>query len=311
MNTIEVEVPEGVVSARVDRVLADALTDWSRSRIQKIMAEGYVWRDGEVLAKKDAVSAGDRLEVLLPPPPEESIRPVRMELAILHEDEAVLVLDKEPGQVVHPGAGTGEATLSHGLLAHVGETLLQVGHPLRPGIVHRLDKDTSGVMVVAKTPRAFLRLTKAFAERETQKEYRALVSSVPELLAGRIEEPIGRHKAHRTRMTVHAEGRPARTDWQRLEAWPERGVALVGCRIHTGRTHQIRVHLSHLGYPLLGDTAYGYRARQTHPPVPRVMLHAARLAFPHPVSGEEVAFEAPLPGDFTSLLREFREGVGG
>ncbi len=294
-------IPEGTRSDRADKVLAALCPELSRSRWQRLFREGRVWLEDRVLVQDDKLHAGDLVQFSLPPPRPAVLRPVPMPLAIVHEDEALLVLDKEPGRVVHPGAGTGEDTLVHGLLHHCRGALCGGGATERPGIVHRLDKETSGLLVVAKTEAAFLSLARQFAERRVEKCYTALTAGVPRPPEGVIEEPIGRHPVHRVRMACRTDGRPARSDYAVLRQWGG-AVALVEVRIHTGRTHQIRVHLSHIGHPLLGDRLYGGGMARGPVDVPRVMLHAGRLAFTHPHSGRKVVFEAPLPPDFVAAM---------
>jgi 23S rRNA pseudouridine1911/1915/1917 synthase len=264
------------------------------------------------VAKSHRVSAGDVLDYVLPAPEASELVANPIPLAVLFEDDDLIIVNKPPGMVVHPGAGTGGDTLVHALLAHCRGQLSGIGGVERPGIVHRLDKETSGAIVAAKCDLAHRRLARAFARRETEKEYLALVAGVPGLLAGTICGRIVRHRVHRRLMTVTAspvEGREARTDWSREEAFG-RLAALLRCRIHTGRTHQVRVHLRSIGHPILGDSAYGWRSDPrlgVHPP--RVMLHAARLAFEHPTRGGRVDVEAPLPADFAGLLGRLRHGA--
>ncbi|HUL53140.1 MAG TPA: RluA family pseudouridine synthase, partial [Opitutaceae bacterium] len=207
---------------------------------------------------------------------------------------------------VHPGVGTGEDTLVHALLAHCAGSLSGVGGVERPGIVHRLDKGTSGVLLVAKNDAAHRGLSEQFAGRHLRKEYLALVAGVPRLKSGVIERAIGRHPVHRERMTVGEGGRPARTDWELVEAFDGK-AALVRCRIHSGRTHQIRVHLKSSGHAVLGDRTYGWKPDPALPAPPRVMLHAERIAFLHPITARPLDLRAPLPADFTAVLAALRE----
>lgn len=310
---IQLTVPEGRRSERADKVLAGLHSQLSRSRWQKLLKEGRVWLDDRVLGQTDRLRSGDTIQVSLPAPVPLTLRPVPMDLDILHEDEDLLVLNKAAGRVVHPGAGTGEDTLVHGLLHHCRGALTGIGGAERPGIVHRLDKETSGVLVVAKGEDAFRSLAEQFAAREVKKYYTALAVGVPEPASGCIETPVGRHPVHRTRMTCRADGREARTDY-RVEA-SHGGVACrIGLRLHTGRTHQIRVHLKEIGHPLLGDRMYGYhegRLGALAIPVPRVMLHAARIEFLHPAGGGILSVEAPLPEDFLEVERLLEEFAGG
>jgi 23S rRNA pseudouridine1911/1915/1917 synthase len=208
--------------------------------------------------------------------------------------------------VVHPGIGTGEDTLVHALLAHCAGGLSGIGGVERPGIVHRLDKETSGLLVVAKHDEAHRALADQFASRTLRKEYLALVAGVPAAERGSIDRSISRHPVHRHRMTTGEGGRPSRTDWEVEKKFALR-VALVRCRIHTGRTHQIRVHMKSLGHPVLGDTTYGWKPDPALPAPPRIMLHAEHLVFAHPMSGKEMDLHAPLPADFRMLLAALRK----
>ncbi|MFA5265702.1 MAG: RluA family pseudouridine synthase, partial [Opitutaceae bacterium] len=211
-------------------------------------------------------------------------------------------LNKAAGMVVHPGVGTGEDTVVHAMLSHCAGELSGVGGVERPGIVHRLDKETSGVLLVAKTDAAHRGLAEQFAGRQLKKEYLALVSGAPSLLSGVIDRAISRHPIHRHRMTVGEGGRPARTDWQRVEAFGT-AASLLRCRIYTGRTHQIRVHLKSIGHILLGDSTYGWKPDARFPLQPkRVMLHAERIAFLHPVTARPMLVQAPLPADFEEMI---------
>ena len=296
------EVPPGVRRERADKVLAAALADFSRSQVQRLFADGRVWRDDTILTKSDRVGAGDTLVYSFPPVVPLELRPVAIPLEILYEDEDLLAVNKVAGMVVHPGAGTGEDTLVHALLHHCAGGLSGIGGVERPGIVHRLDRETSGVILVGKSDRGFRGLSKAFAERTLEKNYVALVRGRPAAEAGSVEAPIGRHPVHRTRMAVRPEGRPALTDWAVEARWPS-GFARLRLRLHTGRTHQIRVHCAHLGWPLAGDPTYGFKPHEADPVrFPRVMLHAARLRLAHPVTGVPMELEAPLPDDFSAAM---------
>ncbi len=292
-------------SPRADKALMPFFSEWSRSRVQTLFSEGRVWRDDAALAKKKSVRAGDVLTVYLPPERVSALQPVALPLAVLYEDADLLVINKDAGRVVHPGSGTGEDTLAHGLLHHCGPALAEVGSPERPGIVHRLDKDTTGVMAVAKSPRAYRRLVETFSERRCEKAYAALARGVPEAVEGEVCEPVGRHPVQRYRMAVVSGGRPALSRWRVAESFSDR-FSLLDVAIHTGRTHQIRVHMAWLGHPLAGDTVYGYRARPGDPPFPRVMLHARRLAFAHPVTAAPMEFTAPPPDDLQAACAALR-----
>jgi 23S rRNA pseudouridine1911/1915/1917 synthase len=300
-------VPATVRRDRADKILARAFPAHSRTALQRAFEAGLVRRNGVAIAQSDEVQPGDRLEFTLPAAQPAELRPVAIPLAVLYEDEHMLALNKSAGMVVHPGAGTGDDTLVHALLAHCAGRLSGVGGIARPGIVHRLDKETSGVLLVAKTDAAHRGLSEQFAGRHLRKEYLALVSGVPRLKSGVIERSISRHPVHRERMTTGEGGRPARTDWEVVEVFGA-AAALLRCRILTGRTHQIRVHLKSIGHPLLGDKTYGWRPDPIRPAPPRVMLHAERIAFLHPITARAMDLHAPLPRDFAEQLAILRQG---
>lgn len=303
-------VPEGTERERADKVLAAAFPELSRSRVQKILDAERVRLGGAVVARKTPLSAGDALEIDFPEPPKTSLTPTEMPLDVLFEDDDLIVINKEPGVVTHPGAGTGDDTLVHALLHRTGGRLATAGGELRPGVVHRLDKETSGVMLFAKTDAAYFSLVEKFQARELNKEYLALVDKAPDLLAGVIREPIERHPTNRVKMAVREDGKPARTDWFVEEKFGT-DAALVRCVLHTGRTHQIRVHLAFIGHPILGDRTYGKLVhRHEGWPLPRVMLHAARLRLEHPITGEPLDFKAFPPPDFANLADFLRGRFG-
>jgi 23S rRNA pseudouridine1911/1915/1917 synthase len=275
---------------RVDKLLATLASEFSRSHLQGVIAQGHVTLDGAVVkAASRRARAGQRLQVALWPTAQAlAFRPEVMALAIVFEDEHLLVLDKPAGLVVHPAAGNWSGTLLNGLLAHHAPAATLP----RAGIVHRLDKDTSGLMVVAKTLPAMTALVRAIAAREVQRIYHALAHGAPTWTQETIEAPIGRHPQQRTRMAVVPSGKPARTDVLCLA----RGHDASGlqCTLHTGRTHQIRVHLAARGHPLVGDSLYGGRPGWG---LQRQGLHALRLAFQHPIGGAALAFERSPPED--------------
>jgi 23S rRNA pseudouridine1911/1915/1917 synthase len=305
---------------RADRFLADAIGSLSRSRVKALIAEGRATRDGGPLASaSEPVRAGSRYALSVPPPVSALPLPQDIPLAVLHEDADLIVLDKPAGLVVHPAPGNQDGTLVNALLAHAGDDLPGIGGEKRPGIVHRLDKDTSGVMVVAKTERAHRALSLAFAERDLDREYLALVWGLPEPPQGEVDAPIGRHPADRKRMAVltgtdaERRGKTALTRYRTERAWGGAACALLRCRLLTGRTHQIRVHLAHAGHPLVGDPVYLRRvpaaARLLPQPgrdvllaFPRQALHAATLGFRHPVTGQALHFSTPPPPDLAALL---------
>jgi 23S rRNA pseudouridine1911/1915/1917 synthase len=305
----ELIVPEGSRPSRADRVLAAAFPEHSRTALQRAFDAGLVRRANVVLSRDTAVSSGDRLEFSLPAVAAADLKPADIPLDVLFEDRHLLAVNKASGMIVHPGAATGDDTLVHALLSHCAGSLSGIGGVERPGIVHRLDKETTGVIVVAKNDQAHRALADQFATRTLTKEYVALVAGVPQLLSGTIDRAIGRHPVHRHRMTIGEGGKPARTDWERVEAFGDIAT-LLRCRIFTGRTHQIRVHLKSLGHPILGDALYGWKpdARLKKQPA-RVMLHAEHLVLAHPSTGKELDLRAPLPADFTALIRALRKAA--
>ncbi len=312
-NSFEtIVVPKKLAGQRADKVLALLMTDTSRSRVQDAFAEKKVWLGETLIAQSYRVEKGDVITIEIPDPPPSQLSAIPGDLVVLHEDDDLLVLNKGAGVIMHPGAGTADDTLVHFALHHTGGMLSELGGMRRPGIVHRLDKDTTGAVVMAKSDRAYLALTKLFSEREVMKEYLALVKGVPELRSGSIREPIGRNPVVRVKMAVvpGSRGRHAHTDWAVEEVFGKR-AALVRCWLHTGRTHQIRVHLSHLGHVLLGDLTYGWKPGSgVVGAAPRVMLHAAVLAFPHPADGRPLEFRPPLPADFLTVAAQLREETG-
>jgi 23S rRNA pseudouridine1911/1915/1917 synthase len=272
-------------------VLVGMAPEFSRSHLQTLVRDGHVRLDGRVeRLPARRVHAGQPLQVELVPTAESrAYTPQPMALAIVHEDEQLLVLDKPAGRVVHPAAGNWSGTLLNGLLAHhAGAAALP-----RAGIVHRLDKDTSGLMVVGKTLASVTALVRAIAAREVLRRYRALAHGVVDPAERSIDAPIGRDPASRIRMTVLAGGRPARTDVRCLAV--RAAISALECTLHTGRTHQIRVHLAHIGHPLLADRLYGGAPALG---LQRQALHAARLQFVHPGTGQVMVFDAPPPADF-------------
>lgn len=307
---------------RLDRWLATAMGDLSRSRVKALIEAGHVTRDGTVLRDpSEHVRPGGRYALTLPPPAPATPSAQAMDLVLLHEDQHLIVLDKPAGLVVHPAPGNLDGTLVNALLAHAGDDLPVIGGAVRPGIVHRLDKDTSGVMVVAKTDRAHKALSEAFAARDLERAYLALVWGVPAQAEMRIEAPIGRHPVDRKRMAVTDRGKPAATRVRLLRAFGT-AVSLVACRLETGRTHQIRVHLAHAGHPLVGDPVYLRRlpasAKALSPALaamlagfPRQALHAAVLGFTHPITGAELRFETPLPADLAAMVTALWPGWPG
>lgn len=290
-------VETGGAGLRLDRFLGSVLPDFSRMRLQTFVREGFVAVNGAPSRPSQILHQNDMVEVRIP----EKTGPATalaqdIPLDILHEDQSLLVLNKPAGLVVHPGAGNAQGTLVNALLFHCAG-LSVIGGEERPGIVHRLDKETSGCLAIAKSDSAHLSLSEQFANRQVQKTYLALIEGVPRMPHGKIEASIGRHAVHRQKMTVTERGREAMTQYRVLASFE--GKTLVECHPRTGRTHQIRVHLKHLGHPVVGDPLYGRRGMWT-----RHFLHAWKLAFAHPDSGKAVQFCAPLPADFPAWAVE-------
>lgn len=294
---------ESNAGMRLDAWLAANLPELSRSRIQELIREQFILRNGQPAKPRDAVAAGDRLSVAIPEAVPAEAQPQDIPLNILFEDEHLVVLDKESGIVVHPAAGNPDGTLVNALLHHCKGRLSGIGGVERPGIVHRLDKDTSGCMVVAKTDLAHQSLSEQFSGRTMEKLYLAVVQGVPSPATDTVFTHIGRHPVSRQKMAVvnPPGGKPAITDYEVLAIDRASGSTLVLCHLHTGRTHQIRVHMLHKGCPLIGDPIYARPERQAAKPG-RLMLHAWRLAFDHPVTGERMKFEAEIPPEYTPWL---------
>ncbi len=308
---------------RLDRLLARAWPTLTRTRIQALLESGHVTVDGARARGKEKARPGSRIEAILPAAEPSHLSPEPRALSILFEDEHVIVLDKPAGLVVHPGAGVRSGTLVHALLAHC-PGIEGVGGVQRPGLVHRLDKDTSGLLIVAKTDAAYQALTRALAGRRIRRRYVGLVWGVPRPAEARLEASIGRDPKDRQRMAVRPAGapgaRPAATRYRVLEELPVGAArarfALLEVELETGRTHQIRVHLSHRGHPVVGDALYGGGAKKalSLPPddrklasrlvteIGRQALHAAALEFDHPIRGEALTFRAPLPQEMARAL---------
>lgn len=327
---------EDATGARLDQWLTGACAGTlSRNRIKHLIEQGRVRLNGETVAEpKRKLRAGDRVELALPEPEDPEPAPEAIPLSVLYEDADVIVIDKPAGLVVHPGPGNPSGTLVNALLAHCGDTLSGIGGVKRPGIVHRLDKETSGVMVVAKNDRAHQALSAQFADhgRTTgmRRTYLALVWGAPDRMTGTIETFLGRSSRDRMKQAVVGETQPdarhAVTHFKVLERYGDPTGAspvasLVECRLETGRTHQIRVHMAHIGHPLIGDQDYGkgFSTKANTLPSPlreavsgftRQALHAASLAFEHPASGELMTFQSPLPADMTELASGFRDTFG-
>jgi 23S rRNA pseudouridine1911/1915/1917 synthase len=296
-KTIELLVPQVAARMRLDQFLARELPKFSRSRIQRLIRKAFVTLNASPARPRDLVHTGDRVVLNEPAPQKIDTRPEAIPLDIIYQDDDLIVINKPAGIVIHPGAGQREHTLVNALLHHL-PNLSGVGGTERPGIVHRLDKETSGCLAVAKNDATHRGLSAQFEARSVDKVYLALVRGKLRKTAGTIEEKIGRHPKHRQRMAVQSSrGRAAKTEYRLINSSNE--LSLVECKLHSGRTHQIRVHLNHLGHPVLGDKVYGGRFAKTFP---RQMLHAWKLGFQHPRTVEWKSFEAPLPEDFQNAL---------
>lgn len=300
-------VPASLAGERVDRAVA-LLTDWSRADVVALIDGGEVLVGGEPARKSRKLVEGDEI-TLTGVPPVADERPVAeaVEFGVLHADDAVIVVSKPAGLVVHPGAGHVTGTLAGGLLHRFPE-VAGVGDPVRPGIIHRLDRDTSGLMVVARTPAAHQALTEALAHRDVERRYQALAWGRFGSTRGLIDAPIGRSTRQRTRMAVREAGREARTGYEVLRQYHRPEVASVTCRLETGRTHQIRVHLRAIGHPVVGDPTYDGDRPLLGARLSRPFLHAEFLAFAHPETGEWVEFSDPLPPELAAVLARLDAG---
>lgn len=311
-------------AGRLDKWLAGELAPMSRSRIRGLIEEGRVrLRQGgaaQTIAEADhSVKPGDEYAIHLPAPAGTDIAPEPIALDILYEDDDLIVIDKPAGMVVHPAPGNTSGTLVNALLAHCGPGIADVGSSRRPGIVHRLDKDTSGVMVAAKSEAAYHGLVALFAEHDIERQYQAVVWGVPSPLSGSVDAAIGRHTGDRKKMAVAARGKPAVTHYEVRQAFAGL-AALVDCRLETGRTHQIRVHMAAIGHPIMGDATYGRPRPERRRRLEalgvdvgnlarRQALHARILGFRHPVTGEHLYFEREVPSDMHDLISALARAV--
>ncbi|MEZ5498602.1 MAG: 23S rRNA pseudouridine(1911/1915/1917) synthase RluD [Steroidobacteraceae bacterium] len=294
---------------RLDQVATELLRDYSRARVQGWIDSGELTVDGASANRRLRLRGGEVLRLAARLPEEGGVEPERMAIEVLYQDEDLMVINKAPGVVVHPGAGNRHGTLQHGLLALDAK----LGAVPRCGIVHRLDKDTSGVMVIARNLASHTALVAALAEREIEREYVALVMGEP-TAGGTVDAAIARHRSQRTRMAVRSDGRAAVTHFRIAERF--RGYTLLQLRLETGRTHQIRVHMAHIGHPIIGDPQYGGRrrlaaglsaaTRAALAAFPRQALHAARIALAQPRSAQPIEVTAPVPADLAQLLRQLR-----
>ncbi|HHV93276.1 MAG TPA: RluA family pseudouridine synthase [Firmicutes bacterium] len=303
-RVLELVVEEKAAGGRLDRYLTEKAAGPSRSYLSKLIDGGLVLVNGRQVKAGYSIRAGDKIRVEIPPPQPLEVLPESIPLDILYEDQDIIVINKPPGMVVHPAAGNYQGTLVNALLAHCRD-LSGIGGKLRPGIVHRLDKDTSGVLVAVKNDLAHKSLAAQLKERSVERWYLALAKGSFTADEGVIDAPIGRHPVRRKQMTVTENGRPARTWYYVRERFD--GYTLVECRLETGRTHQVRVHLAYIRHPLVGDQVYG--GRQDHLGMTRQALHAYHLGFRHPRTGEFLSFSAPLPADMAEVLERLRRGA--
>lgn len=313
----QVEAGPGDAGERLDRLLATRLPDMSRSRVKALIEAGHASSGGRTITEPShKVKAGQSFAIIVPDATPAEPRAQAIALDVLYEDAALIVVNKPAGMVVHPAPGSPEATLVNALIAHCGESLSGIGGVQRPGIVHRLDKDTSGLMVAAKTDAAHRALSAAFAGRDIERAYQAIVWGRPAPRQGRIEGAIGRDPANRKRMAVVSRGgKPALTTYKTLESFDSH-TTLVECRLGTGRTHQIRVHMAKIGHPVIGDPVYGRttpaRLKAVGPAgaaiqaLGRQALHATVLGFRHPLSGEPMRWEVGLPADIANVIAALR-----
>jgi 23S rRNA pseudouridine1911/1915/1917 synthase len=300
-------VPPAQAGRRLDVWLTGNCAGFSRSRIQALIRAGQATVNDRRVKEHYSTKAGDQVTLVIPPPVISDLKPEAIALDILYEDADLIVIDKPAGLVVHPAAGHASGTLVHALLHHCRD-LSGIGGTQRPGIVHRLDKGTSGVLVAAKSARAHAGLVNQFKQRLIHKEYLALVWGAPAPASGIISAPIGRHKTERKKMSANPKiGRPAVTRYETLQRLGE--LSLLRLFPETGRTHQIRVHLAHIGHAIVGDPVYGRRSTQSLPAsrrIERPLLHAAKLSFIHPATSQELSFAAPPPADFTAIVEALR-----
>lgn len=308
-ESLKLTVPPERQGQRLDHFLAAMVPATSRSRLAALIRKGFVLVNGLPSRTGNRLKGGEEIVVTLPPPDLLAMDPEKVDFDVLHEDDAIMVIGKPPGIVVHPASGHKRGTLVHGLLAH-SATLSGISGVERPGIVHRLDKDTSGVMVIARTDKSHQRLAELFKMRQVKKVYRAIVCGRPGEAEGCIAKPIGRHRSNRKKMAVflHA-GREAMTCWSVLTPLAD-GMTYLEVRPETGRTHQIRVHMACLGHPVAGDAIYGTRQQRQMAEdhgIRRQCLHAYSLAFPHPETGEPVQFVSPLWPDMAELLAKLQQ----
>jgi len=308
-DTYRITVDDESDRIRLDKVLSFSLPEISRSYIQKLIERGFVRVNGQVcLSKKQAAAAGDELEIRVPEAQEPDVAPENITLNIVYEDEDLLVVDKQKGMVVHPGAGNLSGTLVNAVLFHCRESLSSINGVLRPGIVHRIDKDTTGLLVIAKNDMSHRALAEQFAEHSIIRAYKAIVYDNFSDDSGTVDAPIGRDPRNRLRQAVTESGsRRAVTNFRVAERFGR--YTLIEARLETGRTHQIRVHMAYIGHPVLGDYIYGPRNNPFG--IEGQILHAYLLGFVHPATGNYIEFESPLPDEFKKVLEKLRKNTAG
>ena len=292
--------------SRLDRVLSGRFPDMTRSSLQGLIESGAVWKDGKPLKKNYKVCEADAISVELPEPKEVEIQPEDIPLDVVYEDADIVVVNKPRGMVVHPAPGNWSGTLVNALMYHCGDSLSGINGEIRPGIVHRIDKDTSGLLVVAKNDAAHRSLAEQIAVHSALRQYYAVVIGCPKEDSGTISEPIARHRTDRKKMAVDPNGREAVTHYEVLERY--RGFTYLTFRLETGRTHQIRVHMKHIGHPIIGDLLYGPKTDSWK--LGGQCLHAGKLMLTHPSTGERMTFTAPLPDYFEAVLNRLRSHYG-
>jgi 23S rRNA pseudouridine1911/1915/1917 synthase len=301
-DPIAITIPQGCEGLRLDVALARCFPEMSRTQIQRACDGGLIRCDSLPLAAKTKVKPGQNLSIQWVKREEITIRPRAMDLEVLYEDEVMLAVNKPSGEVVHPAPHM-ENSFVEAILAHTNGQLAKAAGLNRPGVVHRLDRETSGVIIFAKTDLAYYRLSRMFMDRSVGKYYESLVHGKMRLQSGSIRDSLGRDPCHRTRMAIRRNGRPAHTDWECLQTFSQPGISWLALRLHTGRTHQIRVHLASIGHPVLGDELYGFqRAWLLEWQIPRIFLHATRLKLKHPLTGSQLSIRAPQPADMQGFI---------